>query len=857
MGLIVVFLFTFSPLILKGRLLAGGDLINQYIPYKYFWRDTFLKFKEIPLWNPHHFCGRQFQADIQTGVFYPPNWLILFFSPEVFFTIITLLHILWGMIGMAKYIRILSKNTFLMSLGGILFGLSGFNLTRLANFSGVVLFIFTASWIPWILFFEECFFSTRKAKHLLFFIIMLTFQLFAGSPQIAFYTGIALFFIIFFQAVQIIFGANEKRFKAHSSKILYNGIFSKDLKGFLTGILIAFILDFSLFGIQFFPTLDFMKNSFERGRGASFEYIASDSLLIPHLITYIIPKYFYDPASEEIYSFFKTGFHEFNFYLGVSPLFFFSLYFLFWTRARRDFEKAISGCFVARKRGRIAFSWICLCVFGILSALGSSSPLFRLLYYFIPGFKFFRVPARFMIFYWICAIVLTILTIDILIKLCSTRSSSVENPLSGKNLKKHFFITLLITFFIYCALIIFLLLNPTGIYDFFGITQNLFFQGIKISSPYYEKIIMVSKSSSLRSLLLLISTFFIIILFFAKMINQKIFQLLIFITISFDLLSFGSGFIYAVPKDKFKANFYPETEIVKFLKQNLKNGERYLWLDDVFDYRFDQNQLEIYANRSMVFNLNEMRGYDPNFLRWYGEFINIACNKPTGSSQGAFLSLTDQNGFLKINTQLLSLFNLKYILTYQKISLYNFKVVKEIHFGGQTLQVYENLSPSGRIYLRKNANENHPGMKITLTNPEFNPEIEAIPSVELPEIKSFTRNYQSTSPGENIIKEKKFYYECILDKPNHQVYRVSTSNPGILIFAENFDNGWRVKVNGVLEEYFPVNHTFGGIFLKPGEWKIEIVYYPVTLIRGALLSFAGALLFIFLLLKSKERYQKP
>jgi hypothetical protein len=53
---------------------VDGDFSRQFFPYRAFaaqeWRS-----ERIPLWNPDMFAGHPFQADPQTGVFYPIAWL--------------------------------------------------------------------------------------------------------------------------------------------------------------------------------------------------------------------------------------------------------------------------------------------------------------------------------------------------------------------------------------------------------------------------------------------------------------------------------------------------------------------------------------------------------------------------------------------------------------------------------------------------------------------------------------------------------------------------------------------------------------------------------------------------------------
>ena len=57
-----------------GRLVIGHDM-DQPFNWEAFNRQAFA-LGQLPLWNPYVFSGYPAQADIQAGVFYPPNWLL-------------------------------------------------------------------------------------------------------------------------------------------------------------------------------------------------------------------------------------------------------------------------------------------------------------------------------------------------------------------------------------------------------------------------------------------------------------------------------------------------------------------------------------------------------------------------------------------------------------------------------------------------------------------------------------------------------------------------------------------------------------------------------------------------------------
>lgn len=78
--LLVLTLVFFAPLVFHPThvLYADhSDLLAEHLPAKHFLVRSFQETGELPLWCPHEFAGMPFVHDIQVGMFYPPNWLLL------------------------------------------------------------------------------------------------------------------------------------------------------------------------------------------------------------------------------------------------------------------------------------------------------------------------------------------------------------------------------------------------------------------------------------------------------------------------------------------------------------------------------------------------------------------------------------------------------------------------------------------------------------------------------------------------------------------------------------------------------------------------------------------------------------
>jgi len=52
------------------------DSVAQFYPWRVLLRRG-LRGGELPLWSPYQYCGYPLVGNGQSGIFYPPNWLLL------------------------------------------------------------------------------------------------------------------------------------------------------------------------------------------------------------------------------------------------------------------------------------------------------------------------------------------------------------------------------------------------------------------------------------------------------------------------------------------------------------------------------------------------------------------------------------------------------------------------------------------------------------------------------------------------------------------------------------------------------------------------------------------------------------
>src|SRR5690242_14717186 len=86
--LVIVF---FWRVVFLGECFTGGDIINQFYPWKYYLAEQ-TRTNHLPLWNPYTFGGNPFAANYQVGMWYPPDILFYFLPIALAFRINIVLH---------------------------------------------------------------------------------------------------------------------------------------------------------------------------------------------------------------------------------------------------------------------------------------------------------------------------------------------------------------------------------------------------------------------------------------------------------------------------------------------------------------------------------------------------------------------------------------------------------------------------------------------------------------------------------------------------------------------------------------------------------------------------------------------
>ncbi|HXF25977.1 MAG TPA: YfhO family protein [Bryobacteraceae bacterium] len=133
-------------------LLADSEAVNQAYSWFHFLAAN-LRSGVFPLWDPYMFAGRSFAGEMQTGAFYPLNWLLALvpfnrqgmFSPRLYHIYYVFGHFLaaWFMFAL---VRGLGLSRFSALIAGLCYSLGGF----VARMGGWPHMLESCIWLPLI-----------------------------------------------------------------------------------------------------------------------------------------------------------------------------------------------------------------------------------------------------------------------------------------------------------------------------------------------------------------------------------------------------------------------------------------------------------------------------------------------------------------------------------------------------------------------------------------------------------------------------------------------------------------------------------------------------------------------------------
>jgi hypothetical protein len=162
--------------------------------------------------------------------------------------------------------------------------------------------------------------------------------------------------------------------------------------------------------------------------------------------------------------------------------------------------------------------------------------------------------------------------------------------------------------------------------------------------------------------------------------------------------------------------------------------------------------------------------------------------------------------------------------------------------GHAPVDLYENPNALPRAFIvQKVSGASSPEEALRrLVEPRFDPRREAVVEPDVPPL-GFTNANGGTKTA-----------RIVSYGDTRVVVRAETSQPGLLVLTDTYDEDWSATLNGERVRIFPTDGLFRGVPLPAGESEIVFRYRPWAFYGGAAVSVCAAVLWMFLWVRSRR-----
>jgi hypothetical protein len=819
--LIVALLFllptiSFAELLFFDKALYHRDIVMIHYPLGVL-KGRLLDSGQLPLWNPYIEFGFPQLADQDVIGLHPLNLIFMLpLRPHLALSwFVVAQYILAGVLSyiMARVLRLSRIGALIVALT---FALSGYMMAQLTNLP-----IITGSvWLPLIF---SLFVKTIETRRLTFAILCgasIALQIITAHPQVVFYTLLMLAAYGLYKLVGLWWKDTPAAQERTRRTAVLIGLMAITI---LAGLLLA--------AVQILPTWE-LKSLSPRATGLSYAMMTVFSLPPYSPLTLLFPTLLGNP----LIGYRGEGlFEELHVYAGILPL---MLVPWAWAKRKRD--------------GNLAFFAI-LAAVSLLLALGHYTPLYRILVH-VPGFNFFRVPAR-----WL-------LTVTFSLSILAGYGYDVLVGSHGHPQSRRFALFWQILTWVNIAISVVLLaglaLGPRAAQGLAQLRAGL------PAAPFADRLWLLahelvrhplirpadSLSTTLASLnpvlpfVLFSNTGFLLIYLWSReWIKESAFQVVLLGLITVDLLLVGGTTINPVRK----ATYYerPIGSTV-FLQQNAG-------LHRVYSF----------SRRDKVeYLLEDM----PAAYEIYGAQGHVS--QLALSRYQAFLDELEESDTL------LNLAGVKYVLAEKGTELPG----RTSAYVAGNLEVYENQSvlprafvvyeaevlPSEQAVMERMLGAGFdPSRTVLLEEEPMGMTDQAVPPPG--PAKDEVRESSQTGEDALTLTSSKATHLPLLRRgwppvpmitvysPHQVVVEAELQESGFLVLSDTYYPGWKVLVNGQEGRIYLADYLFRAVSLPPGRHTVEFRYAPASFRTGLAVTLAtGALCLAIIVSSSLSRRQR-
>jgi hypothetical protein len=415
------------PVLLFWRLVFAGEVLYWGLPLYQFYPWHMLVVEAIraghlPLWTDLLGNGTPLLANHQSATFYPLNLIYFLLPVEQAMGYSVVLHLVIAGLFAYAWGQTIGLSRFGATITGLSFMLSSFLVSR----TQFITIINSAAWLPLLFLLADRLARRRTLTDAAWLGVALALQFLAGHAQLWFYSlwavmayGLARVWVIPWQTL----GENNPASAGQQASDQKRGLsFALSWRPSVAGrqrsvvvlLACAVAIALSLSAVQLLPTAELALHS-QRAGGLDSADAMTYSFWPWRLLTLVIPDLFGNPATGNFWGY--ATYWEDAGYIGVLPLLLALSAVWGWgwrqlsaltqfrfpftnqqSQEARPSEPHTQAISLRHENFLIPFFTL-LTLLSLIMAMGHNTPVYPLIFKYVPGFGAFRAPARFLLLY--------------------------------------------------------------------------------------------------------------------------------------------------------------------------------------------------------------------------------------------------------------------------------------------------------------------------------------------------------------------------------------------------------------------------------------------------------------------------
>ena len=832
-------LFTFEPwAYFAGKWgvdIPHNELLSDLVLENYAWKRFLVQAihnRQIPLWNPYLFAGLPFLAAGQHSALYPLSILFYILPLAKAYGYFTALQFFLAGLFTFIYCRVIGVHRFGALMAGITYMLSAFLVVSVV----FTMIIAAAAWLPLLLTMIEIVVRKQEEKgpvayspipYIAVGAVALGFQLLAGHVEISLYVLLVMGFYALCRLAVL-------WWRQRNGWVVFR---------LASWLVIMVILGLGLGAMQFVPLYEVAHLNFRQG-SVPYSQVVSWAFPPRRLIAFLVPDFFGNPSHHSYLNVFTwqtvhlalnaygqlnpNGSHSTDWgvknyveggsYLGLLPLLLVAVATL--SRLRRDTTLR-------------AHVWIYVILIAFSLAFIFGTPLYAILFYIFPGVNQLHSPFRWVFPYTFSVAVLAGIGADYLARtrtpelwiedggkrppwwlrwLCLQSRPSVVTTITG------------LAFWGGLAALAALLFSRVFYSQIAPTVEQSFWSLAKAPEAFPDARAFYSyelRNLLLFSLLVIASAIVLRVsrcpIYLSQRLGRRpVWEPLALVVLLLDLFAFGYGFNPRADPKLFQ--FRPP--VVDFLQQD----------QDL--YRFTTfvgpGEKTFNANVGMYYDLYDVRGYDSIFPKQYADYMGLI----EGQDELLYNRIAPLSEYPSLDSRLLDLLNVKYVLTTQHIPNPGYRLV----YDGE-VKVYENQDYLPRAFVV-------PQARVITDLGQRAEELKHLDPLEYVILEEEAE--ETGDKGQGASPYPPTPHPSITSYTINEVFiDVEMAGEGWLVLADSYFPGWKAYVRplGAGEEgeigvpIYRADGNFRAVHLPGGAHTVRFKYAPRSLQLGLFVSF--------------------